>query len=240
MKPILFNTKMTEAILEGRKTVTRRVIKPKYSNTHIDWKKDKYGTRLIEIQNDIEGETHGRRDDGTTWHKLLAYTEISPPYRAGDILYVRETWRPTIGKMHTIDLSTKKIIKTTEHKGYEYKAHIAGKGEPHYFPDGFKESEDWEHLSEITYSGRWHPSIHMPREASRIFLQVTGVRAEKLQDMTIDGALHEGADISQGFKDFKSIWDSTIPKESLDQYGWDANPWVWAVEFERTEKPKEK
>ena len=92
VKPILFNTDMVRAILDGRKTVTRRCVKYKYSNTEMKMHTDKYGTRLIEIQKDIEGETHGKNPDGSTWQKLLGYVEPKPPYQPGDILYVRETF----------------------------------------------------------------------------------------------------------------------------------------------------
>lgn len=200
MKPILFNTEMVKTILDGRKTVTRRLIKPKYSNTHIRWKTDKYGTRLIEIQNDVEGETYGRREDGTTWRKLLWYREIKPPYQVGDILYVRETW-------------------AEGYDGYIYRA-----------------DDKMGDKSVIM----WHPSIHMPRGAARIFLRVTNIKAENLKNITVDGALHEGADISQGLKNFISIWNSTIPEKTLTQYGWDANPYVWVIEFERIKNPAEK
>lgn len=241
MKPILFNTEMVKAILDERKVTTRRAIKRKYDNTHIEWKEDKYGKRLIEIQDDIE-ETYGRREDGTTWRKLRWCREIEPPYRVGDVLYIRETWRPTAGKMHTIDLSTKKIVKTTEHKGYEYKACTPGK-RPYYFPDGFKESEDIEHLSEITYSGKWRPSIHMPKEAARLFLRVTGVRAERLQNMSAADIDREGLiqnteeheTTPEYFMRWIDLWNSTISPKDAELYGWEANPWVWVVEFERIE-----
>ena len=84
--PILFNTEMVQAILKNRKTVTRRVVKYKYSNTEMKMRTDKYGTQLIEIQRDIEGETRGKNPDGTTWHKVLPYIEKNSPYKKGDVL----------------------------------------------------------------------------------------------------------------------------------------------------------
>ena len=106
----------------------------------------------------------------------------------------------------------------------------------------------------------WKPSIHMPKEAARIWLKVKDVRVERLKDMTDKDALKEGA---QGVKcdhaglgvygctdcmntgwleppilEFMGIWNSTIKKSDLDRFGWDANPWVWVIEFEMCEKPK--
>lgn len=90
----------------------------------------------------------------------------------------------------------------------------------------------------------WRPSIHMPKEAARIFLKVTEVRAERLQDITEDGANKEGYPFSKitGNKldDFAILWNSTVNKSDLDHYGWSANPWVWVISFERTARPDEK
>ena len=99
---------------------------------------------------------------------------------------------------------------------------------------------------------KWRPSIHMPRGAARIFLRVTGVRVERLQEITEDGAKAEGAEKSYPYTDpetgktvfvldekgtyrsgFSQIWDRTIKPADLPVYGWAANPWVWVINFER-------
>lgn len=202
---------MVRAILDGRKTVTRRTVKYKYSNTEMKMRADKYGTRLIEIRKDIEGETHGKNPDGSTWHKLLPYIEKNPPYRKSDILYVRETWREYSPGFDNL---------------FIYKADYA---------DG-------------SVNVKWHPSIHMPKEAARIWLKVTDVRVERLQDISgreilkegINSHVHPDADYFDGNQRemFAELWDSTIKKKDLSLYGWDANPWVWVIEFERCEKPE--
>lgn len=93
---------------------------------------------------------------------------------------------------------------------------------------------------------KWHPSIHMPKEAARIWLKCTDVRVERLQEITEIGATKEGCvyDVEYALGNtakghFKKLWDSTIKKSALDTYGWNANPWVWVIEFERCEKPEE-
>lgn len=86
----------------------------------------------------------------------------------------------------------------------------------------------------------WHPSIHMPKKAARIWLKVTDVRVERLQDMTDDDAEAEGCfDYTSTALGFPNVWDSIIKKSDLDSYGWNANPWVFVIEFERCKKPKE-
>ena len=205
IKPILFNTEMVRAILDGRKTCTRRVVRYKYSNTEMKIKKDKYGARLIEIQKD-------ENSDGSRYQKLLPFVEKEAPYQPGDILYVRETWcKGSYGN---------------EKEKYYYKA------------------------DDNNFFCTWHPSIHMPKEAARIWLKVMNVRVERLQDITDDGAKAEGANWKNGknvgweekmrrtaVERFAEIWNSTIKKSDLDRYGWNANPYVWVIEFERCEKP---
>ena len=91
---------------------------------------------------------------------------------------------------------------------------------------------------------RWRPSIHMPREAARLFLRVTGGRVERLQEITIDGIRNEGltsmavhtGDTEIALQEWKNLWNSTIKPADLPIYGWDANPWVWVIEFERVSK----
>lgn len=220
IKPILFNTEMVRAILDGRKTCTRRVVKYKYDNTQMEVKTDKYGSRLIEIQCDVEGETYGKNSDGSTWRRLRPFIEKKPPYRRGDILYVRETWGEGYAE-----------------GTYIYKA-----------DDKLAELQTFKKTSKILY----HPSIHMPKEAARIWLKVTDVRVERLQDITEDGAKAEGANWKNGknvgweekmkrtaTERFAEIWNSTIKKSDLDRYGWAANPYVFVIEFSKIDKPED-
>lgn len=160
------------------------------------------------------------------------------PYQPGDILYVRETfaWCPCWDcGFDTIPNGCRNPViydsKKREHGCYMYRASC----------------EDNEYPSADT----WHPSIHMPKEAARIWLKVTDVRVERLQEITEDGAKAEGANFKNGknvgfeekmnriaIERFTEIWNSTIKKSDLDRYGWNANPWVWVIEFERCEKPE--
>lgn len=82
----------------------------------------------------------------------------------------------------------------------------------------------------------------MPKEAARIWLKVVDVRVERLQDITPDEAINEGTKEQfppLAVDEFREIWNATIKKPDLDCYGWEANPWVWVIEFERCEKPEE-
>ena len=202
-KPILFNTKMVQAILDGRKTVTRRACKVNpYDSTE-----ETGGAFAIcepNLQMYFVDEERFAR-----W--LIAKSKI----KTGDILWVRETW-----------------------------AYIDFAGE---YGNGyvFKASDNGQHWEENAYDWKWHPSIHMPREAARIFLRVTDVRAERLNDMAENDAKREGVTVETNNSGlmyrahFSLLWDSTIKPSDLDRYEWSANPWVWVISFERTEKPED-
>lgn len=201
IRPILFNTEMVRAILDGRKSCTRRLVKF------------------------LSGENP--RWTGYIKDGLMLYNGKNEPcirkapYQPGDILYVRETW----GYPIALNSDKKYVFRADEvaESGFKNDSHI------------------------------WHPSIRMPKEAARIWLKVTNVRIERLQDVTEDGAKAEGAIDNRGFihspeneydrihtarEHFIKIWNSTIKKSNLNRYGWDANPYVWTIEFERCEKPE--
>ena len=227
--PILFNTEMVQAILDGRKNVTRRAVKYRYSNTEMKIRADKYGNRLIEIQKDIEGETHGKNPDGGTWHKLLPYIEKNPPYKKGDILYVREAYCPNYFSRSIAGCRGDGLRGNRNAYKADYHKEIIGDTVP---------------------EPKWRPSIHMPKQAARIWLRVTDVRVERLQDITQEGILADGvinqqSNPSMGKRwvnmqklEFEKIWNATIKKTDLDTYGWNANPWVWVIGFERCNKPE--
>lgn len=200
IKPILFNTDMVRAILDGRKTCTRRVVKPQWEEcpackyVHNEYIYDKMAENVYCARCGYPLEPKRRS-----------------PYQIGDILYVRETF-----------------IQAAAHT-FWYKA-----DDNSWMPEGL----------------HWKPSIHAPKEAARIWLKVTDVRVERLQDITENGIKDEGIRLKQ--KDcvskfdyiselyflFSRLWNSTIKKSDLDRYGWDANPWVYAIDFTRCEKPE--
>lgn len=197
-KPILFSTPMVQAILDGRKTQTRRVVKIN-------------GCPITSPKESLE-----LTKEGLIYHSICSmsgyYKLLCQP---GDILWVRETWAKV----------SSGII--------EYKAD---------YKEPFTGSTEIDHIGNKI---KWRPSIHMPRTAARIFLKVTNVRVERLQEITPKDAWEEGCRIGNFFpwekhipelqqqcRDilFKSLWDGLNAKRG---YGWDINPWVWVYEFER-------
>lgn len=229
-KPILFNTEMVRAILDGRKTVTRRLIRVnyKYKKSHLEY--DKVTKILLEVEEDIKDETYGINPDGGHWHRLLNVREIMPPYQVGDILYVRETWC----KYSRLEDDLASPIADTEK--YYYRAD----GEnPTPFNTFLVQRKGYDEYSDYPL---WRPSIHMPKEAARIFLRVTDVSVERLQDITEKQAIAEGVRIGIGGEPYFScrdayapLWNSTVKKSDIDKYGWAANPWVCVIEFKKVE-----
>lgn len=186
MKPILFNTEMVRAILDGKKTQTRRPMKPQPIL--------KTTTKFI-----FEDATCPKK-----WEDCDNF-EATYMYQPGDILYVRETW--------TTDLC------------------------PSIGQTWYKTDFDQGELAEFKRDGiKWSPSIHMPKEAARLFLKVTDVRVERLNDITAEEACKEGMSSPiGGIFQFKWTWDSIYAKRGLE---WNFNPWVWVIEFEKAEKPE--
>jgi hypothetical protein len=225
--PILFNTEMVRAVLDGRKTCTRRICKDANERTVPDMDFYNADRRTYAVHNYADKKHTDK----------LSIAERSCPICPGDILYVRETWEHfecccCEGDEHGNCYREPQQSALNKSCGcYMYRA-----------------------TDEIYGDAMWHPSIRMPKEAARIWLKVTDVRVERLQDITEEGAKKEGAIDNRGFihspnneydnvhtarEHFVKIWNNTIKKSNLDRYGWDASPWVWVIEFERCEKPEE-
>lgn len=219
IKPILFNTEMVRAIMDGRKTCTRRMVKPQPDEKHT-------------YQLGIVTDSTEKKEVGCFGFGINEYggsiQYVKPQYQPGDILYVRETWerfecRNCEGdERGNCSKEPKKSVLDKTCGCYMYRA-----------------------TDEISGDAKWHPSIHMPKEAARIWLKVTNVRVERLQEISGEDLIREGIDLFQSnyvrvaFDEFENIWNSTIKKSDLDRYGWDVDPWIWVIEFERCEKPKE-
>jgi hypothetical protein len=195
-RPILFSSEIVRAILEGRKTQTRRVIKGEPNN--IRWSP-------IQIGNRVEGweDNHGK--------------PYNCPYGIpGDRLWVRETWAVAPIAIH-------------------YRA-----------DNNFMSLADEPRLLEYESTKGWRPSIFMPRWASRILLEITNIRAERLQDISETDAILEGTIPNRLYSDmfrsmhkysehicaFHDLWDSINAKRG---YPWESNSWVWVIEFRKVE-----
>lgn len=221
IKPILFNTEMVRAILDGRKSCTRRIVKGFIPNDA------KWGYTAFTPKGCISCRGTFADGYGEKFFKL--------PCEPRDILYVRETWQ--CWRAHRYEATA------------DIRFRAGGDDVRLQFANGNTDSInrlDYDSFVHkwFSHNGEWKPSLFMPKEAARIFLKVTDVRVERLQKITPQGAWKEGARCSclhpvlncAGNKTaFVNIWNSTIKKADLDCYGWDANPWVWEIEFERCE-----
>ena len=225
-RPILFSAPMVRAILQGRKTQTRRVFKYPGMPTDPDFK-------ARAITQDVLGDWVAWFTESNSFPSNFNWKEwtdqcypngggIKCPYgKPGDRLWVRETWQ-----------ATDWIHPSNEEWGYIYRADT-------------ENAEAWESSDP---DWKWRPSIHMPRAASRILLEVVNVRVERLQEISEQAAIEEGIERSGDllseelwFKNyldpnwlvparhsFSSLWESIYGPES-----WESNPWVWVIEFKR-------
>ena len=201
--PILFNTDMVCAILDGRKTVTRRLIKPHYRDDEAGFQViTRMNGEFVRVEKVDENEC-GIFADGTERH-------VNPQYKVGDILYVRET--AMIQSMKAVGNKVKMLFAADDALA-EFSVSDA----------------EYERLSKWAHLQRFLSPYWLTKETSRIWLKVTGVRAERLQDITEEQARAEGfADKVHFIDTFLKLY----PACSLET-------WVWVYEFERCEKPEE-
>lgn len=236
--PILFSTPMVQAILDGRKTMTRRIVKPQP-----DPESD--GIEYIPVAPSLDWEQHYNEIWKPFHWETSEGESISSfcPYgQPGDVLWVRESF---ISGCEMED----GYFKHDEHGNTITKTWYKADGDLNQWYTGDSDFP----VENIP----WKPSIHMPKSACRIFLEVASVRVERLQDISIDDAVKEGIepithppynDVKKWgwrFKDyignsvclpvasFQTLWQSINGPAS-----WDANPWVWVVEFKRIDKPE--
>lgn len=232
MKPVLFNTKMVKSILEKRKTQTRRTAKEEIPHT----------MKFLQKGIDEENKTHYLAV-GVGGNILKT---IYPKYQIGDVLYARETfkigaWRED-GRF-AVDYKASPEIKNTpwitfenDEDGEKFNKLMANTiNELDLL--GYPKDEDGRYRWVAGESPlKWKPSIHMPKEAARIFLEVTDVRIERLQDISEVDAVSEGFVADKGGIPFKA--KSRFFMTWKDIYGWDSikdNPFVWVYEFKQIE-----
>ena len=242
IKPILFNTEMVRAILDGRKTCTRRICKDANECTVPDMEFYNADKRTYAVHN-FADKKHTEQ---------LSIAERTCPICPGDVLYIRETWTEECGKYYYRADYDSDYLDPCETLSGGYPASCRN----HPGCDGCMATSTKIH---------WHPSLHMPKEAARIWLKVIDVRVERLQEMKPVDVIKEGAypdcwdclntygesgsqccygteeqcsQCDEVMMEWEKLWTSTIKKSDLDRYGWDANPWVWVIEFERCEKPE--
>ncbi|HCI6368945.1 hypothetical protein [Klebsiella pneumoniae] len=197
---VIFNGEMVRAILHGRKTQTRRIMKPQPEPCPRGghwWPSNVFKT-MLHVEDEMQNGKGG-------WGGLVG--DACPFGDVGDRIWVRETWAEAGASAPDLKL---------------YRANY-----PEHVPSIYENVPPAEEI-------RWTPSIHMPRWASRILLEITNVRVERLRSMSQDDARAEGVIAASGPMEaglaFRELWDSIYGEES-----WKANPWVWVIEFKRVE-----
>ncbi|RWT50935.1 hypothetical protein DN589_23035 [Klebsiella quasipneumoniae subsp. similipneumoniae] len=230
---MIFNGEMVRAILDGRKTQTRRPIK---------WKQ----TRFTEI---------GEREDGSKWpwsedaEHACDFWHPCPFGAVGDRIWVRETWA-TLGNEDGCCVDWEgNLCKGDERSAARIYRASCEQRPGDYGLWSIPDDAYWKpHTKEHKFEGAWRPSIHMPRWASRILLEITDVRVERLNAINEHDAQAEGvAKLRGGFwKHYQPGWtqhqlsarDSfvTLWKSIYGDESWNSNPWVWVIKFKRIEE----
>ncbi|HHT0500848.1 TPA: hypothetical protein ACTW6W_001775 [Raoultella ornithinolytica] len=227
---MIFNGEMVLALLDGRKTQTRRPIK---------WRQ----TRATEI---------AEREDGSKWpwsedeENVCDYWHPCPFGAVGDRIWVRETWA-ILGNEDGCCIDwEEKLCKADERSAARIYRASCEQRPGNYGLWSIPDDADWKpHTKDYQYEGAWRPSIHMPRWASRILLEITDVRVERLNSISQSDAIAEGAPpshrsidaVSQqfGYPDFSRSWFGQTWGHIYGDESWQANPWVWVIEFKRVE-----
>ena len=247
-RPILFSTEMVRAILDGRKTQTRRTRGLSFIE-HIP-----FGTGLYK-------EPY-QKEDGQWYYQVQTKVDDSQenllkcPYgQIGDVLWVKETWRIVgwrDGEPFVIEYKDgkhKRDVYLNESRAEDYNIECTDQ----CFAAGLKTDSDDNFIRpKEGYPTKWRPSIFMPKTACRIRLQITNIRVERLQDITEEGCKAEGAETDeyldfrewaesvapagstiQGLRDYfaQNIWDKINQRGEFDPNRWEANPWVWCISF---------
>jgi hypothetical protein len=220
-KPILFNTSMVQAIRAGRKTMTRRVINPQPGKC-LNWVKS------LEQNPAKCNSTHFYLTDinwGRGPEPTICCRNCQIPYRYGvegkidSDKHICPVYRP--GDILWVRETWKVDASDHDNDSYTYKADPGLERYPNNLL-------------------HWRPSIFMPKAAARIFLRVTDVRAERLQNITPDDIGREGTPFGMTFAPydgFSRLWDGINAKRKDGAYAWDRDPWVWVYAFERIDKP---
>ncbi len=230
IKSIIFNTDMVRAILDGRKTVTRRVVKPQPMGRicycmagykHGSWSYP--GPNTYKYWGD-----KWKLPEGLTSEELNRHW--TPPCHTDDIIYVRETWNRGYIEHSDAYLCNEAWFEEYHKRDGSFLDGISG----YMYRADFDKSEERElHML-------WRPSLHMPKEAARIFLRVTDVHVERLEEIFDDPRGPNNQIVREGCRygcDFIAMWQNCLKPANRELFGVDANPWVWVIEFERCEKP---
>lgn len=228
-RPILFNAAMVNAILNGSKTQTRRIINPQPYQSEFE-PSILHFNGLTKKRQVINGKVIPKGEYWSGSSTVESYAKACQFGYASDQLWVRETFT---GDKNNFGYRADAVCGSMGYDGDGKKifmkhGYILDETCKQTYQDNFEEGFNTYGLGH--FSGKWKPSIHMPRWASRIQLEITNVGVEHLQSITYSDAIAEGVIYEKGYTDprhaYKFLWE-TINGEG----SWDANPWVWVIEF---------